>query len=332
MWAEDLRLVPRDANKTPFVVAHEFFDALPIHIFQSVPPPPKEESNTVQTPTGPIQPQRRQPVGNQWREMMVSPKPPHRLAENDSEFELTLSRGASAHSMYLPETSSRYQAAKGTDGATIEISPESQAFARDIAVRMGGSNPEDQASATQPPSRIQGRKVPSAPKELPLRKDTPSGAALFIDYGPAQTIPTNSLRGIKSHTRLSPLTSPGTTDISADVDFIALAESAINASPGVEVHGPVDQAGFLTAMGIEERAAQLVKQAVDKERGGSTGLEKGELTELVKRIEGGWKRLVDRSSQGMGSLYQVMAIVPFVTPKAGEAKRRPVGFGGDVSI
>lgn len=332
VWTEDLRLVPREANKTPFVVAHEFFDALPIHIFQSVPPPPKEESSPVQTPTGPIQQQRRQPVGNQWREMLVSPKPPHRLKEGDSEFELTLSRGASPHSMYLPETSPRYQALKSTDGATLEISPESQAFARDLAIRLGGSNAQEQIQAQQTPAPIPGREVPSGSKEQPLRKDTPSGAALFIDYGPAQTIPTNSLRGIKSHTRISPFASPGTTDVSADVDFLALAEAAINASPGVEVHGPVDQSRFLTAMGIEDRAAQLVKKAVDKERGGSTGTEKRELTELVKRIESGWKRLVDRSPQGMGSLYQVMAVVPHAPPKKGEARRRPVGFGGDVQI
>jgi NADH dehydrogenase [ubiquinone] 1 alpha subcomplex assembly factor 7 len=122
------------------------------------------------------------------------------------------------------------------------------------------------------------------------------------------------------------------TDLSADVDFLALAESAINGSPGVEVHGPVDQARFLTSMGIEERAAQLVKRAVDKERGGSTGADKSELTEIVKRIDGGWKRLVDSNPEGMGKLYQVMAILPYKPGKQGEPRRRPVGFGGDVSL
>ena len=113
---------------------------------------------------------------------------------------------------------------------------------------------------------------------------------------------------------------------------MALAETAINSSPGVEVHGPVDQARFLTAMGIEERAAQLVKKAVDKERSGSTGKDKSELTELVKRIESGWKRLVDISPQGMGRLYQVLAIVPYRPPVEGQPRRRPVGFGGDVTL
>ena len=333
--------MPREASKTPFIIAHEFFDALPIHIFQSVRPPaptPQAEGDgTIQTPTGPITPpvqQRRLPKENQWREMLVSPRPPHRLKAGEEEFDLTLAKAATAHSMYLPETSSRYKALRHTAGATIEISPESQAYARDFAIRLGGSDPT--GTPNPPTSRsapAPGSKNVSSPiLEQPLLKPTPSGAALIIDYGPPDTIPTNSLRGIRAHARLSPLDSPGITDVSADVDFLSLAETAITASPGVEVHGPVDQARFLTAMGIEERAAQLVKRAVDLERGGSTGKAKGELTEVVKRVESGWKRLVDRGPTGMGRLYQVMAIVPYIPTKGNESRRRPVGFGGDVNV
>lgn len=332
VWTEDIRFVPREANKTPFIIAHEFFDALPIHIFQAIKPPPGEEQNTIQTPTGPIPAQKKQQQGSQWRELLVSPKPPHRLKEGEPEFELSLSKSATPHSMYLPETSQRYTALKDTDGATIEISPDSLAYAREFAVRLGGSNPEEVAAASKPQAAVPGRKVPSGSRETPLEKPEPSGAALIIDYGPAATIPTNSLRGIKAHERVSPFTSAGATDVSADVDFMALAETAINSSPGVEVHGPLDQGRFLTAMGIEERAAQLVKKAVDKERSGSTGDDKKELSELVKRIDSGWKRLVDQSPQGMGRLYQVMAIVPFKPVAEGQSRRRPVGFGGDVQI
>ncbi|WPH03049.1 Hypothetical protein R9X50_00592300 [Acrodontium crateriforme] len=332
VWCEDIRFVPREADKTPFIVAHEFFDALPIHIFQSAAPPPQQENadGTINTPTGPIKTEKQLPKENVWKEMLVSPTPPHRLKEGEPEFDLTLSSGPTPHSMYLPEISPRYRALKSTNDATIEISPESQAYARDFAVRLGGSNPP--SPSTKPAYNIPGRKVQASKEEEPLIKPEPSGAALIIDYGPASTIPTNSLRGIKAHKIVSPFLSPGTTDVSADVDFIALAESAINSSPGVEVHGPVDQGRFLTAMGIEERAAQLVKQAVDKERGGSTGQDKSELTEMVKRIESGWKRLVDQSPQGMGRLYQVMAIVPYKPVTAEQPRRRPVGFGGDVSM
>lgn len=333
IWAEDLRLVPKDASKTPFVVAHEFFDALPIHIFQSEKPTGQHDEvpKTIQTPTGPIRPRSasQKKNENQWRELVVTPKPPHRLKSGEEEFELSLSRAATPHSMFLPELSSRYQALKGTDGATIEVSPESQSYTRDLAIRLGGSNPP--VSTEQKATLIPGRPI-SGHVEEPVVKPRPSGAVLIVDYGPAATIPANSLRGIRSHQRVSPFQAPGVVDLSADVDFLALAESAIKSSPGVEVHGPVDQARFLTAMGIEERAAQLVKRAVDKERGGAEGQEKNELTELVKRVEGGWKRLVDTGPQGMGRLYQVVAIVPHIPPREGQPPRRPVGFGGDVTL
>ncbi len=187
-------------------------------------------------------------------------------------------------------TSPRYAALLPTPASIIEISPESLALAADFASRIGGD-----AKAPKP---------------------SPSGAALILDYGPLATIPTNSLRGIRQHTRVSPFALPGQTDLSADVDFVGLAEAAINASPGVEVHGPVEQARWLGEMGIEARAEALVRKA-----GGDA--------EKAKRIEGAWRRLVERGPQGMGRLYKAMAIVPH-DPKA-RAGRRPVGFGGDVA-
>jgi SAM-dependent MidA family methyltransferase len=142
-------------------------------------------------------------------------------------------------------------------------------------------------------------------------KRKPSGAALIIDYGPASTVPVNSLRGIQRHNIVSPFSSPGEVDVSADVDFTALAEAAINASPGVEVYGPTEQGPFLLSLGIAERAAQLLQNAKDQSQ--------------RKTIETGWKRLVERNGGGMGKIYKAMAIVP----ESG-GKRRPVGFGGSI--
>jgi NADH dehydrogenase [ubiquinone] 1 alpha subcomplex assembly factor 7 len=328
IWTEDLRFVPQEASKAPFVIAHEFFDALPVHVFQSVSPAPSateaRPEGHIQTPTGPIKmltAASGKQQGNQWRELVVSPVPPHRLKQGETEFELTVAKAATPHSMYLPETSPRYQALKNTDGATIEISPESQAYTADIAARIGGGNPSQPLkSSSAPPRRTQ-------PQQPTFQKPTPSGAALLIDYGPPSTIPSNSLRGIKSHRLTSPFLSPGRTDVSADVDFLGLAHSALNASPGVEVHGPVSQGVWLEAMGIQQRAAQLVKSAMQK---ANQGEEKAHLKELVQRVESGWKRLVDQGPNGMGALYQVMAIVPHTPPVEGQPRRRPVGFGGDV--
>jgi hypothetical protein len=78
-------------------------------------------------------------------------------------------------------------------------------------------------------------------------------------------------------------------------------------------------------MGIAERVRALVGGV---ERGGGSGTgEKEEVKEKVKRLEGSWKRLVDRGPTGMGRIYKVLALLPF-DEKA--PVRRPVGFGGDV--
>ncbi|TKA65569.1 hypothetical protein B0A49_06745 [Cryomyces minteri] len=360
IWCEDVRFVPKDPSQTPFIVAHEFFDALPIHVFQSVAPSPHASTSPSQilTPTGPISnpawQQQSQQQGNQWRELLVSPTaPPSAITTSSStsasavgdskpEFELTLAKAATPHSLYLPETSDRYKALKGTEGATIEISPEALSYAADFAVRIGGSASQTPTSSptspTQPASTYRNR----APIPVAFSKPAPSGAALILDYGPTATIPTNSLRGIRAHAAVSPFAAPGAVDLSTDVDFMALALAALDASPAVEVHGPAEQAAWLAGMGIGERAAQLVKRALERDRGMPAGGEgqqrekegggaKADLTETVKRIETGWKRLVDRGPNGMGRLYKVMAIVPYVPLEKGKPRRRPVGFGGDVA-
>lgn len=114
-------------------------------------------------------------------------------------------------------------------------------------------------------------------------------------------------------------------DLSADVDFTGLAEAALNASNGVEVHGPVEQAGFLGAMGIKERAEMLVKSLEKGKWVAGKGGKEGEgVDEKIKGVEGAWRRLVDRGGSGMGKVYKALAIVPE------SGGRKPVGFGGGV--
>ncbi|XP_014554490.1 hypothetical protein COCVIDRAFT_39582 [Bipolaris victoriae FI3] len=321
-WCEDIRLVPKEATATPFILAHEFFDALPIHVFQNVAQSSIPASSTIMTPTGPIKPKHGVTAPkNNWHELVVSPTSPYTEAntsgsptsKKDAEkldFELTVSKTPTPHSLYLPKLSNRYKKLEDTPGAVIEISPESLAYISDFAVRIGGSNSKaGTASAPAKESDV-------LPKdEESFTKSQPSGAALILDYGPLDTIPANTLRGIRSHTTVSPFAAPGLVDLSADVDFIGLADSALEASPGVEVHGPVEQSFFLSTMGIKERADRLLKAAKDEE--------------TKKRLEMGWKRLVDRGPNGMGKTYKAMAIVPY--KKQGPV-RRPIGFGGDVVV
>ncbi|KAL8925392.1 MAG: hypothetical protein Q9208_003484 [Pyrenodesmia sp. 3 TL-2023] len=356
-WCEDIRFVPNgrplchsrwirpliistEADKTPFIFAHEFFDALPIHAFQSVPPSPSP-SHTLATPTGPISLNRPSPEASkpQWRELLVTPtSPPSTFTSSASsptsaypkepkdDFQLTLAKASNPSSLLLPSYSPRYKALLPHAGSIIEISPESHGYAAEFARRIGGSASSKSSTAQT--------STPPAP-----HKANASGAALILDYGPSNTIPTSTLRGIRSHQLVSPFSSPGFVDLSADVDFTALVEAALGASENVEVHGPVEQGTFLEQMGIWDRADQL-QRMLDKKGGESmrgrenfkkdgTMVEvdasgKSEEQERKKAIREAVERLVSRlPGRGMGTLYKALAIVP---ERGG---RRPVGFGGD---
>lgn len=330
VWTDSIKAIPNDPSKMPFIVAHEFFDALPIHAFQLVDvPPATQEPATTTTDSGssnspPGSSTKPKLATRQWREMVVSPTPKGTThadlgspkAEHHDpvpEFQLTLSPSATRHANYLPETSPRYRALKEIPNALIEICPDASLYASDFAIRIGGPNPPSTTpsrSRSSSSSTVSPRNPPP-----PLPKPHPSGAALILDYGPPSTIPANSLRGIRHHRRVSPFSLPGLVDLSADVDFFALAEAATRASPGVEVHGPVDQAHFLEAMGGGKRAEMLASR---------TGT--GNVEDRAREIERSWKRLVDRGPNGMGKLYKALAILP-----ENGGRRRPVGFGGDVA-
>lgn len=301
---------------TPFILAHEFFDALPIHVFQNVPASSIPKSSTIMTPTGPITPKHGPTApGNQWHELVVSPTNPYastpalKPGEERPDFEMTVSKSPTPHSLYLPKMSNRYKKLEKTNDAIIEISPESLSYISDFAIRIGGS----EGAASRPPKPGAAPVKPVSSADAPFTKAEASGAALILDYGTTDTIPANTLRGIRHHKPVSPFAAPGLVDLSADVDFLALAEGALDASDNVEVHGPVDQSFFLATMGIKERAERLLKNAKDEE--------------TRKRLDVGWKRLVDRGPNGMGKLYKAMAILPY---NKGKKVRRPVGFGGDL--
>ena len=258
------------------------------------------------TPTGRTKLQRPPKAANtpQWRELMVTlnPKAVDENIKDEPEFKLTLAKASTPSSLVIPEISERYRALKSQPGSTIEVSPESRIYASDIARRIGGSS--------QPPRTAAGRNA-SAPSAIAKR--IPSGAALIMDYGTMSTVPINSLRGIQNHKIVPALSSPGRVDVSADVDFTSLAEAALEASEGVEVHGPVEQGHFLQAMGIAERMQQLLSTVKDEKK--------------RKILETGWQRLVERGGGGMGKLYKVMTIIP-----ENGGRRRPVGFGGGVPL
>lgn len=359
VWVEDINLLPKDEakEKMPFIIAHEFFDALPVHAFESVAvgaSPSAQERQDSETKTSPLVDSAGKPLLStspssstssttsstastatttitHWRELLVTPTPkpfhPSQLStqkesEATPDFQLTLSKSATPTSLLLPESSPRYKALKPHVGSSLEISPDSLRHVGEFARRIGGSQTSNHNEKPQPQRCNSIHPSPSGGGGR-----GPSGAALIIDYGPASTIPLNSLRGIQTHKRVSPFTGPGTVDLSADVDFTALAEAALAASPGVEVWGPVEQGDFLAGMGGQSRIEQLIEGL---ERGGGRG-RGGEEEERKKEgkkkiLLGSWRRLVEKGGpQAMGRIYKALAVVP-----EGGGRRAPVGFGGRV--
>ncbi|MEZ5954907.1 MAG: SAM-dependent methyltransferase [Hyphomonas sp.] len=86
--------------------------------------------------------------------------------------------------------------------------------------------------------------------------------ALFIDYGPSDVAPGDSLRSFKDGKQVSPLALPGESDLTVDVDFGRLARLATKAS--LDVAGPVPQGMFLMGLGAQARLNQLVKANPDE--------------------------------------------------------------------
>jgi SAM-dependent MidA family methyltransferase len=81
------------------------------------------------------------------------------------------------------------------------------------------------------------------------------GAALVIDYGHARSGTGDTLQAVKAHAFADVLATLGAADLTAHVDFAALARAVTQA--GAVAHGPITQGAFLSALGIDQRAAAL---------------------------------------------------------------------------
>jgi SAM-dependent MidA family methyltransferase len=114
--------------------------------------------------------------------------------------------------------------------------------------------------------------------------------ALFIDYGPEKTAPGESVQAIRDGKYADPLAEPGAADITAHVDFAALAMAARAA--GADVQGPVKQNAFLTALGLFQRSDFLAQKNPAN----------AENLKLAAR------RLT--APDAMGSLFKVLAVCP----------------------
>ena len=93
-----------------------------------------------------------------------------------------------------------------------------------------------------------------------LFSETP-GRALFVDYGPADRTPDDTLRSFKTGAQIDPLAAPGESDLTCDVDFARLVR--LLRQQGLQTDEPIDQGLFLQSLGAEARLNQLARQHAD---------------------------------------------------------------------
>ncbi len=134
---------------------------------------------------------------------------------------------------------------------------------------------------------------------LARRVASHGGAALLLDYGPAECAPGDTLQAVRGHAVADPLAEPGTVDVTAHVDFAALARAARVAGAGV--FGPLPQGLFLSRLGLHARSALLA------------GAAPGRAATLMAAAH----RLT--APEGMGRLFKALCLCHPALP-------RPAGF------
>nr|WP_173569280.1 SAM-dependent methyltransferase [Acetobacter conturbans] len=159
-----------------------------------------------------------------------------------------------------------------TVGDVVETSPASTAFIRQVAQRF---------------------------EQAP-------GVALFIDYGTSVSCTGESLQALRDGRPVSALAEPGTADLTAHVDFAAMARAA-TAAGGV-CYGPVEQGALLRGLGALQRAEALCAAA----------------PEQAGTIRAGLDRLI--GPDRMGRLFKALAVT---SPKIGGLPGFPEQAWGD---
>jgi SAM-dependent MidA family methyltransferase len=114
------------------------------------------------------------------------------------------------------------------------------------------------------------------------------GAALVIDYGHDATAFGDTLQAVRRHQFDDLLEAPGEADLTAHVDFTALATAA--SSAGAFVRPLMNQGEFLIRLGLSARVAKLAEGKDDATR--------RDIEKAATRLAG---------PQAMGRLFKVLA-------------------------
>ena len=114
------------------------------------------------------------------------------------------------------------------------------------------------------------------------------GVAIFIDYGHERSASGDTLQAVRGHGYSAVLANPGEQDLTAHVDFEAVANAARQA--GAEITPLIPQGEWLVRLGIEARAQALSAAHPDRAAG----------------VQGALERLT--STDQMGKLFKVLAV------------------------
>lgn len=158
---------------------------------------------------------------------------------------------------------------------------------------VAGSQPIDPAlpdgATTHPPGTIfeTNPAAMAVVEEIAGRLVRQGGAALVIDYGHLAARTGSTFQAVRAHCKVDPLAWPGAADLTAHVDFAALA--AIGHAAGCRVQ-TATQGSWLEAMGIALRADALARAAPGR----------------ASEIAAAHRRLA--APDEMGALFKVMAL------------------------
>ena len=283
-WFPSYHGVNVDPDAWTIVVAHEFFDALPIHIFEKKLEGWREVLVDIETDAN------KSGVTVLKASDLAKPK-----KDNEPRLRFVVSPGATPWSQLLAAKNERFRNLQ--PGQRVEVSPLSWAVDRRIGEWVSGYD------ALKVKNDGSAEELTDEQKKERARPSQ-GGCALVVDYGAARFF-SDSFRGFRDHKIVSPLELPGQSDLTANVDFSFL-QSAI-ATTDAASHGPMTQRDFLGSLGLGLRVKKLVE-----DNGPSR----------AKDIEQAASRLID--STGMGTQYQVMCIEAAQASHAGERENQEV--------
>jgi NADH dehydrogenase [ubiquinone] 1 alpha subcomplex assembly factor 7 len=125
--------------------------------------------------------------------------------------------------------------------------------------------------------------------QLAARASRDRGAVLLIDYGYDSAVAGDTFQAVRRHRHGDVLATPGAVDLTAHVNFAAVA--AVARQNGARVFGPETQGAWLRRLGIDIRTERLAR---------------GKSEDMRATILSGTKRLTD--PRAMGSLFKIIAL------------------------